>query len=227
MRASEFVRIVSRDRLGQDYATEFQNLMSLAELQVTRILNYKLERDVRGLEYRLSPQEKAELERVKETDKLQREMGSYRHPVAQLEQLMKYSARILKRYGMKEANDFEGLARELYTNARYFYRNDPKSAYKFDKVLRKSQETIVRWEGMLAKTPQEAQQLYKKEGGNKQLAVAKIVPMIAVLGFFSIFLYSMSPDFTGRAFSFSSFNVLITTIFSFITLVALYLLYKM
>ncbi|MFH0711207.1 MAG: hypothetical protein V1944_01380 [Candidatus Aenigmatarchaeota archaeon] len=64
----------------------------------------------------------------------------------------------------------------------------------------------------------------KKESGT---SIVKVVPMIAILGFFSIFLYSMGPNTTGQAFAISGFNLYVTALFTFITLAALYLIYKM
>jgi hypothetical protein len=230
MKPDEFARTVvgSRDRLAKDRLNDFYNLLQLSKLQVDRIRVYALEKEVRGLEYEMGPEDRDKLRRIREGDQLQKEMGVYRHPVSQLESLMKYAAIILKRYQVRDSLDFENHARELYQNAKYFYSNNPKKVAQFDKVLMKSEQLIYKWEKMLGRVPKEIEKLYREESRQTGSPMThKAVAMLAIIGFFSIFLYSTSPTATGQPFALSEFNLYLTAIFTFITMVALYLIYKM
>jgi len=62
---------------------------------------------------------------------------------------------------------------------------------------------------------------------SKSPSTEQITAIIAILGFFSIFLYSMSPNTTGQAIGLSGFNLYLIGIFTFVTAVALYFIYKM
>ena len=136
--------------------------------------------------------------------------------------------RISERYNLIETKYLRPTRENLVKGMELMYRGYwQKAIDTFKKKVFTPLNKFGKYLNPLPSYEQEAGNLGKKKEKRQESNFARVAQMIAVIGFFAIFLYSMSPSTTGASIAFSGFNLYLIAIFTFITIIALYFVYKM